>query len=186
MTPKDRKTEHLKHLTQLEGSTTRHHLTPPTIRPMTEEDVPIVAALAARCFSEPWSENAYRESLSNPLYISLVACQSEKLLGFADVTLVCDIAYLNHIAVLPDCRGKQIASHLLQSLCSELQQRNVIEFTLEVRPSNLSAVALYQKFGFRTQGRRRNFYRKPTEDALILSRQLQSLKPHNDTMEDHE
>ena len=110
MTPKDRKTEHLKRLPQLENPATQHHLTP-TIRPMTEEDVPIVAALAARCFSESWSENAYRESLSNHLYISLVACQSEKLLGFADVTLVCDIAYLNHIAVLPDCRGKQIASH---------------------------------------------------------------------------
>lgn len=139
------------------------------IRKMEEQDLSAVAAIANYCFSEPWSEQAYSETLNNPLYTSLIAEQSGKVIGFVDATTVCGEASLNNIAVHPDHQKNGIATQLFQAMIKQLEKANAFRLTLEVRPSNKVAISLYQSFGLSLLGRRKGFYRKPTEDALILS-----------------
>jgi len=142
------------------------------IRHMEEKDVKDVAKLAFLSFSEPWSENAYLQTLSNPLYLSLVAYKEEEFLGFADVTLVCGEASLNNIAVKEKYKQKGVATSLINTLIDKLKEKGIVSLTLEVRPSNTPAISLYKKLGFKVCGRRQDFYKKPTEDALILTRKI--------------
>lgn len=139
------------------------------IRNMEEKDVKDVAKLASLSFSEPWSENAYLQTLSNPLYLSLVTYKDDEFLGFADVTSVCGEASLNNIAVKEEYRQKGVATSLINTLIDKLKENGIVSLTLEVRPSNTPAISLYKKIGFKVCGRRRDFYKKPTEDALILT-----------------
>lgn len=143
-----------------------------TIRHMEEMDLKEVAKLASLSFSEPWSENSYLQTLSNPLYLSLVAYKKDVFLGFADVTLVCGEASLNNIAIREEYRQNGAATALINTLIDILKEKDVISLTLEVRPSNAPAISLYKKLGFKACGRRRDFYRKPTEDALILTLEI--------------
>lgn len=139
------------------------------IRHMEERDVKEIAKLASLSFSEPWSEKAYIQTLYNPLYLSLVTYKDDEFLGFADVTSVCGEASLNNIAVKEEYRQKGVATSLINTLIDKLKENGIVSLTLEVRPSNTPAISLYKKIGFKVCGRRRDFYKKPTEDALILT-----------------
>ena len=77
-----------------------------------------------------------------------------------------------NVAVHPDHRRKGIAQALILALCADLQAQGNSCLTLEVRASNAPAIALYEKLGFDTVGRRPNYYRHPKEDALILRKSL--------------
>ena len=83
---------------------------------------------------------------------------------------VLDEGYITNVAVRPDCRKQGVASKLLQVFLDFAQANHLAFLTLEVRPSNAAAIALYTRFGFREAGRRRNYYDLPREDALILTR----------------
>ena len=138
------------------------------IRQMEPRDVSAVAALEKACFSDPWSENSVRSELSNPLSLWLVAEKGGEAQGYIGSQSVLDAADMMNVAVAPDARRGGIAEALIGALIARLDANGVRSLSLEVRVSNDAARALYEKLGFSEVGRRKNYYAKPKEDALIL------------------
>ena len=138
---------------------------------MTAEDVPQVAALEKLCFSDPWSEKNIASELDNPLSCWLVALDGETVAGYVGSQTVLDETDMMNIAVHPDFRRQGVARALIPALVEELKKRGSRCLTLEVRASNAPARALYEKLGFVHMGTRRNYYRNPKEDALILRKE---------------
>lgn len=139
---------------------------------MTEEHISQIAALEAICFRDPWSETSVRNELTNPLSLWLVAVEDDAVAGYIGSQTVMDESDMMNVAVHPDHRRRGIAQGLVLALCDALKQNGSVSLTLEVRGSNLSAIALYEKLGFTQIGLRKNYYRNPKEDALILRKTL--------------
>ncbi len=142
------------------------------IVPMQQIHVPQVAELECQCFSDPWPEEILAGELKNPLSLWLVALQGQKVVGYIGSQSVMDEADMMNLAVHPDFRRLGIAAHLARTLMVQLLQGGVKTLCLEVRVSNASAIALYQKLGFTEVGRRPRYYFHPTEDALIFKKKL--------------
>ena len=139
---------------------------------MTADHVSQIAALEKLCFSDPWSENSVASELNNQLSAWLVALDGETVAGYIGSQTVIDETDMMNIAVHPDYRRQGIAQALVEGLCELLRQRGSLGLMLEVRASNAPAIALYEKLGFQQVGLRRNYYRNPKEDALILRKAL--------------
>ena len=150
---------------------TAQSLTGFTIVPMTAETVRQVAAIEAACFSQPWSYEAFCAELSNPLSKTWVAIAADgEAAGFLNAAFVLDEGSLNNIAVLASYRRQGAARLLLSEAIAYCQSSAVSFFTLEVRKSNVGAIALYTGLGFEPVGERKGFYTKPTEDALLMTK----------------
>lgn len=141
------------------------------IIPMTSAHVPSVAALEAMCFSDPWSQNSVASELSNPLSLWLVAMEEDTLAGYVGSQTVMGETDMMNVAVHPEHRRRGIARLLIEALIQALKDRGSHMLTLEARASNVPAIALYESLGFLEVGRRRNYYRNPKEDALILRKE---------------
>lgn len=142
------------------------------IVPMAAEHLNDVAALELACFSRPWSRQMLAEELDNQCAAFLVALEpeTEKVIGYAGLLVAADEGYITNVAVDPSRRRQGVAAQLLQVFDNFAHGNQLAFLTLEVRPSNTAAIALYQGFGFREVGRRRNYYDLPKEDALILTK----------------
>lgn len=138
---------------------------------MSISDVPAVAELERKCFSDPWSERSVAAELENPLSLWLVALLGRTVVGYVGAQSVMEQADMMNIAVNPDYRRQGIAESLIERLVAELKDKQVSSLTLEVRASNAPAIALYRKLGFIQVGKRPNYYRNPREDALILRKE---------------
>lgn len=141
------------------------------IIPMNESHVAQIAALEKQCFSDPWSENSVASELENPLSLWLIAEEDGAVCGYVGSQTVLDETDMMNIAVHPDCRRKGIAAALITELVSRLKARGSRVLRLEVRESNFSAIALYEALGFTQLGLRKNYYRNPKENALILGKE---------------
>ena len=144
------------------------------IVPMAAEHLNDVAALELACFSRPWSRQMLAEELDNQCAAFLVALEpeTEKVIGYAGLLVAADEGYITNVAVFPEQRRRGIAGQLLQVFLNFAEANHLAFLTLEVRPSNAAAIALYQGFGFQEAGRRKNYYDLPKEDALILTRRF--------------
>lgn len=133
-----------------------------------------VAALEKLCFSDPWSENSVASELKNELACWFVAEQDGIVVGYIGSQTVMGETDMMNVAVHPDYRRRGIAEALVTALVEELKKRESLCLTLEVRVSNASARRLYDKLGFEQIGLRRNYYRSPKEDALILKKRFET------------
>ena len=138
--------------------------------PMDRSHIEQIAALERECFSTPWSEAMLTEGLFDS-QASFIVAESEDggVLGYAGLQVVLDEGYIDNIAVEPNARRHGVADELLDVFC-RFGEANLAFLTLEVRASNAPAIALYRKHGFEEAGRRKNYYTKPTEDAVIMTR----------------
>ena len=130
-----------------------------------------VAALEKLCFSDPWSENSVASELENELSLWLVAEEGETVLGYVGSQTVLDETDMMNVAVHPDHRRRGVAAALITELVSRLKMRGSRCLKLEARASNAPAIALYETLGFTQLGLRKNYYRNPKEDALILGKE---------------
>lgn len=142
-----------------------------TINPMKEDHVAQIAALEKQCFADPWSEGSIASELDNPLSLWLVAEQDGAVCGYVGSQTVLDETDMMNIAVRPDCRRQGIAAALIDELIVRLKERGSHILRLEVRVSNAPAIALYDSLGFTQLGLRKNYYRNPKENALILGKE---------------
>ena len=132
-----------------------------------------VAELERICFSTPWSRNMLAEELDNMLSAFLVALDdADRVVGYAGVQVILDEGYITNIAVRPECRRQGVAAKLLQVFLDFARANKLSFLTLEVRASNYDAIALYGSRGFRSMGRRKNYYEHPREDAIIMTREF--------------
>ena len=117
---------------------------------------------------EAWTANGIIDTVSlNGAY--LVAVENGEYRGHGGFTRVLDEYYITNICVLPEFTRKGIASQILKTMIDFCRNENGAFITLEVRESNVSAIKLYEKFGFLEKGRRKNFYSDPKEDAIIMT-----------------
>lgn len=131
--------------------------------------VPQVAEIEKSCFSTPWSEDAFWGEVSNPVATYFVATEGDLVLGFAGVHIILGEGYITNIAVREDARRRGIGRVLLSKVIDLCREKGCFFLTLEVRESNCAAKRLYESCGFETIGRRKGFYEKPTEDAIIMT-----------------
>ena len=142
------------------------------IAKMTEKHVAQVAELEKICFgSAAWSENSIASELDNQLSLWIVAVEDDKVLGYVGSQTVLGETDMMNVAVHPDYRKQGIATGLIVGLIGALKLRESHCLTLEVRASNEAAKNLYKMLDFEEIGIRRNYYRNPKEDALILRKE---------------
>lgn len=118
------------------------------IRSMRAEDAAKVASLEAEIFSQPWSENAFLDSLCLPDTIFLVAEESGVIQGYIGMYLAADEGEITNVAVNPACRRRGIGEGLLTEMKKRAADHKIARIVLEVRVSNEGAIRLYEKQGF--------------------------------------
>lgn len=138
------------------------------VRHMKEADTQAVAALEQEIFSMPWSRQAFSDALQDAKALYLVAEEDDRIVGYCGVYNIVGEGDIMNVAVAGEARNRGVANIMLTNLLKEGAAGGIEAFTLEVRSSNAPAIHLYEKLGFVTEGIRKNFYEKPTEDALIM------------------
>lgn len=138
------------------------------IRKMTTDDIKEVVLIEEECFSVPWSEQAFIDALNLPNAFYYVALSEGKAVGYCGAYGVLDEGDINQVAVTSSSRRQGIAKQLVSEMISDMAKNGFTSMTLEVRKSNESAIYLYESLGFKNEGVRKNFYEKPTEDAIIM------------------
>ena len=137
---------------------------------MKVEDLDAVHVIERESFSTPWPAHAYQHELeNNRLAHYIVARCGDKLVGFAGMWLLVDEAHVTTFATRRAWRRQGIGERLLLALLDLAAARGAHEATLEVRPSNLPARRLYEKYGFKVVGVRTRYYSDNNEDALIMT-----------------
>ena len=139
---------------------------------MSDAHVASVAAIEKECFGvDAWSEKSVASELTNKLAFWLVAVDGEQVAGYVGSQTVCGETDMMNVAVTGDYRRRGIGEKLVLALVEELKAMGSHSLTLEVRASNAPAIGLYEKLGFLQTGLRKNYYRNPREDALILRKE---------------
>ena len=142
-----------------------------TIARMEEEHIQAVADLETICFSTPWTEDNLRDSLREDTNFFFVALdEDDDVIGYVGVSVAADSCFVNNIAVYPACRREGVGTALMKIAIMTADAYGTEFISLEVRESNTAAIALYESLGFEEMGRRKNFYRRPQEDALIMTK----------------
>lgn len=136
------------------------------IRQMTAKDVFGVWEIENACFSMPWSEKDFYDELENPFGLTFVAEEKGEIIGFVNLRKIGGELYINNVAVKEGSRKKGVAKMLL----SQIENEDYDFITLEVRESNLPAIRLYESAGYERVGIRKNFYEKPVENALLMTK----------------
>ena len=141
------------------------------IVPMNADHLEELERLERICFSRPWSRRMLAEELVNDCAAFLVAEDSDgAVLGYAGLLVMMDEGYITNVAVFPEYRRLGVAGKIIEVYMNFARANQLAFLTLEVRPSNEAALALYRRFGFEEVGRRKNYSDLPKEDALILTR----------------
>ena len=141
-----------------------------TIREMNYGDVDQVYAIECENFSQPWTKVSILAELESERAHYLVVEEKDKVLGYIGFWKIFDEAHVTNVAVEKLFQGKGLGSKLVGAMLSLGVGLGINSYTLEVRVGNHSAIALYEKYGFREAGRRKGFYDLPKEDALIMWR----------------
>jgi [ribosomal protein S18]-alanine N-acetyltransferase len=143
-----------------------------TIRPLGYADLPQVIAIERRAFPTPWSLAMFVLELSKPSSVCLaavdVAADGEALVGYLICSRYAEVWHLMNIAVEPRAVRRGIGTALMARLLETAGPDDA--YTLEVRPSNPAAIALYERFGFVAAGTRPRYYADTGEDALVMWR----------------
>lgn len=141
------------------------------IRQFKTGDEKAIALLEKECFSSPWSENAILSSLENGT-VFFLAEENGVVLGYVGLQVISPEGYVTNLAVTASARGKGLGTELAEQLDEFGKKENLEFISLEVRQSNTAAFSLYKKCGFKEVGKRKNFYTKPTEDAIIMTKEF--------------
>ncbi|MBJ7328850.1 MAG: ribosomal protein S18-alanine N-acetyltransferase [Solirubrobacteraceae bacterium] len=139
------------------------------LRRLTYSDLPQVIAIERRAFPTAWSLAMFVLELSKPSGVCLTAVRDGKLVGYLICSKYDTVWHIMNVAVDPDVRRQRVATSLIDELLRRIDDADA-RYTLEVRPSNQPAIDLYERYGFRSAGRRRRYYQDNGEDALIMWR----------------
>lgn len=141
-----------------------------TIRRMQKTDVEEVVKLEALSYGEHhWSKESFYNELSNNLaHYYCATTENEKLIGYVGCWHIFEEAHITTLSVHPDYRKQGIAQQLLFTVIDSCYKNKIKYITLEVRESNIPAISLYEKNGFKSIGTRKGYYQDNNENALIM------------------
>ena len=134
------------------------------------EHIDDISELEKLCFSMPWTREQLEAQMTNPMHVFLAAQDGDgRTVGYVGLMYVLDEGYISNVAVSPAHRREGIGDMLLDALRERAEEKKLAFLTLEVRQSNEPAKSLYKKHGYVEVGLRRNYYAKPTEDAVLMT-----------------
>ena len=141
------------------------------LREMILYDIDQVLIIEKETFPIPWTKDAFeKEVTKNELAVYLVAEVDSKVAGYGGLWKILDEAHITNIAVKEEFRGKKIGDAILMGIVDYCDTNMIPSITLEVRSSNIVAQKLYEKYGFKSEGIRPNYYTDNNEDALVMWR----------------
>ncbi len=145
----------------------------PKLRPMTASDLDVIMAIERVNFPFPWTEGNFKDSM-NSGYMCLVMEQGKQLMGYAILMMVLDEAHLLNISVAQSHQGQGWGRYLLIQMMEIGREKGGLNMFLEVRPSNHSALGLYESMGFNEMGIRPGYYpaHNGREDAVLMGMAL--------------
>ncbi|MCI4567657.1 ribosomal protein S18-alanine N-acetyltransferase [Lysobacter sp. CFH 32150] len=140
---------------------------------MREVDLDAVLAIEQRAYSFPWTRGIFRDCLLAD-YPAWVLQQEDRIIGYGVLSLAADEAHVLNVCTAPDAQGRGHGRRLLRALLQIARGRGAQRVFLEVRPSNVNAIALYHDEGFNEIGRRPRYYpaKDGREDALVMAMEL--------------
>jgi len=152
------------------------------IRPMIEMDLAEVANIEQLSYAFPWSENIFRDCLRVG-YTCRALDLAGQIIGYGVMSVGAGEAHILNVCVRDEFRNLGFGRRLLEQLLERAAGSGVGEAFLEVRPSNLAAIRLYQRLGFEQIGIRRGYYQAPDgrEDAIVLKRDLKTVGTNTST-----
>jgi ribosomal-protein-alanine N-acetyltransferase len=153
---------------------------PVELRAMIPADLAEVVRIERESYSVPWTEQTFRGLVDRPDTDALSAVSEEAVVGFAIAWSVGDQAELGNVAVTRGWRFRGVGERLVREAVTRLARRGVREVFLEVRVSNRAARRLYERLGFLEIGRRRNYYVRPSEDAIVMRKRLRVRRADDD------
>lgn len=142
------------------------------LREMGAGHLDAVVAIEREGFADPWQKRDFVNALNRRNGYSLVYLNGRRVVAYAIGFLVANEYHLADLAVHPAFRRRGLGRRFLEAVLKGLPDRNADVVTLEVRVSNLSAIGLYRKLGFRTVAIRHGYYTSPAEDALVMLKAL--------------
>ncbi|WP_429368923.1 ribosomal protein S18-alanine N-acetyltransferase [Paenibacillus sp. DS2015] len=157
----------------------KHEINSFKFRPMKLEDIPSIMIIEREAFTLPWTEDAFRNELTNNLFARYVVLEHDgESIGYAGMWTIVDEAHVTNIALLEAYRGRKLGGLLLGELMNTASQLGMLSMTLEVRVSNRIAQKLYERKGFTSAGLRKGYYSDNNEDAMIMWADLPSYQEH--------
>ena len=140
------------------------------ILPLEKKDIFEIVKLEKLYFSQPWSEKAFLDAFDGGnSYFVVAKITGNLIVGYGGMYSAGSEGYVYNIAVREDFRGQKIGQAIIKKLVDYSFEKNLEFLSLEVRASNIPAINLYKKTGFKIIGERKNFYSFPKEDALIMT-----------------
>ena len=144
------------------------------LEPMHVDDLDTILVIERMSFTTPWSRAMFLTELANTkmsrLFVARVDDEPSTIVGYLAFRIVIDEMHIILVAVHPDWRRRSIARQMLEHAIEQARAASCCKATLEVRASNVAAQRLYFQLGFAPIGTRPGYYRRPSEDALILWR----------------
>lgn len=140
-----------------------------TIRNAAEADLDQIERLEELCFSTPWKRGTLQWYLPDDRHEFLLAVRNETILGYINMLHVMDEGYIANVAVHPEHRRNGIGAALVDAMLRRSEELELLFATLEVRDSNEPAIRLYSSHGFTEVGRRKGYYDRPKEDAILMT-----------------
>ncbi len=131
-------------------------------------DIPDIMELEKQLFSSPWSRDMFLQEIDTGFAFVLSAKETEKILGYICGLLLFDEFNITNVGVAIEQQKQGFGEAMLKFIMARLLNQQCFKFFLEVRESNLAAIRLYDKFGFKILGKRKKYYNHPAEDALML------------------
>ncbi|MGL4361814.1 MAG: ribosomal protein S18-alanine N-acetyltransferase [Cellulosilyticaceae bacterium] len=135
----------------------------------TIKDLESILVLENQVFSVPWSEESIKSELENDVATYFVAEEEGQVIGYSGIWHVHPEGQITNVAVHADYRRRGLGRNLMETLLDNGVKKGITNYYLEVRESNINAINLYKSIGFKEVGRRKNYYKKPNEDALVLA-----------------
>lgn len=142
-----------------------------TVRRLDASMLASVAELERECFAEPWSEGAL-ELLTGERGLGVALFSGDRVVAYGGMMCVLDEGQITNIAVSAHCRRRGLGRAVMNALDDFARDRGIAFLSLEVRESNTAARALYLSRGWREEGIRKGFYRYPSENAVIMTKEL--------------
>ena len=135
---------------------------------LTAESIPGAAELEKLCFAEPWSAASLELLTKEGIGVGMVCRKDGIVCAYGGMLVAVDEGQITNIATHPDFRRMGYGRAVVEALIKYAKNERLDSISLEVRESNKAAISLYTDLGFKVEGKRKDFYKKPTESALVM------------------
>ena len=135
---------------------------------LTKDAIPGAAELERLCFADPWSEKSLELLTNEGIGVGMVCRKDGIVCAYGGMLVAVDEGQITNIATHPDFRRMGYGRAVVEALIKYAKNNRLESISLEVRESNKAAISLYTELGFKVEGKRKDFYTKPTEAALVM------------------